>query len=168
VTDGYYDNLYRRFGLSVGAGVLDNFDSTVRVDSGSLVGAILDMEDFLGLDESQSVVRLDTHYAFNRRHRIDLSVYDLGRDGTKVVGEDLQIGEVVIPAGEVDTTFDTLIVKLDYRYNFVADTRTTIAASFGFHTMGIDLAFESADFDVEESFDVTAPLPVLGRTPPTP
>jgi hypothetical protein len=28
--------------------------------------------------------------------------------------------------------------------------------------MGIDLAFESADFDVEESFDVTAPLPVIG------
>jgi len=162
VTDGYYDNLYRRFGISVGAGVLDNFDSTVQIDSGSLVGAILDMEDFLGIDESQSVVRLDSHYAFNRRHRVDLSIYDIGRDGTQVVGQDLQIGQVVIPAGEVETDFDTLIVKLAYRYNFVADLRTTIGASFGFHTMGIDLAFESNDFNAEESFDVTAPLPVVG------
>ena len=161
-TDGYYDNLYRRFGLSVGYGVLDNFDSTVRVDSGVLIGAVLDMEDFLGIDESQGVGRIDAHYAFNRRHRIDLSYYDIARDGRRTVPNDIQVGNVLIPAGEVDSEFDTLILKLDYRYNFVADERTTIGASFGFHVMGIDLAFRSDQFNVEEEFNVDAPLPVLG------
>jgi hypothetical protein len=120
------------------------------------------MEDFLGLDDSNFIGRLDAFYAFSRRHRVDISVFDISRDGTRTVAEDLQIGNVVIPAGEVDTSLDTLIIKAAYRYNFVADTRTAIGASLGLHTMGIDLALESPEFEVSESFRATAPLPVIG------
>jgi len=159
---GNYPNMYRRFGLSAGAAFYSNFDTTIRVDTDYLVGAVLDMEDFLGLDDNNLVARLDAFYAFSPRHRIDLGVYNISRDGTKYVGEDLQVGQVVIPAGDVDTSLDTLIVKLAYRYNFVADTRTAIGASFGLHTMGIDLALNSPEFEVSESFRATAPLPVFG------
>jgi hypothetical protein len=157
-----YPNMYRRMGLKAGAAFFSNFDTSVQVDGSGGAGAVLDMEDFLGLDEDNLVVRADAFYAFSPRHRIDVSVYDINRDGTRTIGEDIQVGQVVIPAGEVDSTLDTLIVKAAYRYNFVADERTAIGVSFGLHTMGIDLAIKSQDFAVSEGFRATAPLPVFG------
>lgn len=154
--------MYRRMGLNLGAAFYNNFDSSVQIDTSTSVGAILDIEDFLGVDDNAAVARVDAFYAFSRRHRVDLSVYDIDRDGRRAIDEDIQVGSVVIPAGEVDTSLETLIVKAAYRYNFVADPRTAIGASFGLHTMGIDLRIRSEDFQVSEEFRATAPLPVVG------
>lgn len=159
---GDYPNMYRHMGLSLGAAFYSNFDSSAQIDTSTSAGAILDLEDLLGLDDDSVVGRLDAFYSFSRRHRIDVSVYDISRDGRRAIDEDLQVGQVVIPAGEVDTSLDTLIVKAAYRYNFVADPRTAIGVSFGLHTLGIDLRVRSADFDVSEEFRATAPLPVVG------
>jgi hypothetical protein len=157
-----YPNMYRRMGLSLGAAFYSNFDSTAQIDTSTSVGTVLDLEDFLGIDDDSLVARVDAFYSFSPRHRIDLSLYDIERDGRRAIEDDIQVGPVVIPAGEVDTQLDTLIVKAAYRYNFVADTRTAIGASLGLHTLGIDLAIESVDFEVSEEFRATAPLPVLG------
>jgi hypothetical protein len=159
---GNYPNMYRRMGLSLGAAFYSHFDSSAQVDTSTSVGTTLDLEDLLGLDDHNVVARVDAFYAFSPRHRIDVSAYDIDRDGQRAIDEDIQVGPGVIPAGEVDTSLETLIVKADYRYNFVADTRTAIGASIGLHTMGIDLRVESTDFDVSEEFRVTAPLPVIG------
>lgn len=160
--EDHYPNMYRRFGVSLGMAALGNFNSQVSVGTDVLVGASIDLEDTLGISESDFVGRFDTFYAFNPRHRIDFSIFDINRSGTRSIGEDLDFGEVVIPAGEVDTSFNTMVVKLAYRYNFVADTRTAIGFSAGLHTMGIDLGLDSTVGSVSESFDVTAPLPVIG------
>lgn len=160
--EDHYPNMYKRFGVSLGMAALGNFNSQVSVGTDVLIGASIDLEDTLGIDESDFVGRFDTFFAFNPRHRIDFSIFDISRSGTRSIGEDLDFGEVVIPAGEVDTTFNTMVVKLAYRYNFVADTRTAIGFSAGLHTMGIDLGLDSTVGSVSESFDVTAPLPVIG------
>jgi hypothetical protein len=162
VLETYAPNLYRRFGLSVGGAAYGNFDTTLRVGSPLLVGAILDLEDFLEVDDSASVLRIDADYSFNRRHRIDLSYFDIRRSGTTSVTEDIDFGEVVLPAGDIRSRFNTRILKLAYRYNFVTDYRTTIGVSGGLHTMALDLGLESASFSVSEEFKATAPLPLLG------
>lgn len=163
VAEEAYPNLYRRASLSLGLAAYSNFDTTLRVDSDALVGAVVDLEDTLGVDDSSSVARLDGHYSFSRRHRIDLSFYNIDRDGTRTVQDDLNFGEITIPAGSgVKTSFDTSILKLAYRYNFVADTRTVIGASFGFHTMGLDIAMQTTAGTLSETFRQALPLPVLG------
>lgn len=158
----HYPNMYRRFGISAGMAALGNFNTEISVGTDFLIGASIDLEDTLGIGESDFVGRLDTYWSFSPRHRIDLSLFDIKRSGTRITGEDLQVGDVVIPAGEVNTTFNTTVLKLAYRYNFVADTRTAIGFSAGFHTMGIDFGIDSTIGSAEESFDVTAPLPVIG------
>jgi hypothetical protein len=155
-------NLYRDFEFSVGGVAYGNFDTTVRLNTPYLVGASLDFEDFLGMKGSDSVVRLDANYSFNKRHRVDLGYYDIRRDGSATIGEGIDFGEVEIPAGDVVTKFNTQILKLAYRYNFVTDYRTTLGASLGFHTMKMDLGLKAGQFDIEEEFRVTAPLPLLG------
>jgi hypothetical protein len=158
-----YPNMYRTFELSLGVAAYDNFDTTMQVEGAAGAGAVVDLENVLNLEDDRPVFRADMFYRFSPRHRINLSYYDIGRSGIKTVEEDRQIGDVVFPAGsEVETTLDTTIVKLSYQYNFVTDQRTAIGASFGFHTMAIGTEFETTSGDIRESFDATAPLPVLG------
>jgi hypothetical protein len=154
--------MHRKAGLSVGASFLANFDTTVQVSGEAGAGAVLDLEDFLNVDDDYLVARADLFYAFTPRHRIDFSIYDIAREGTETLPEDIVVGDETIPAGEVKTNMDTTIIKAAYRYNFVMDGRTAIGASFGFHTMAIDLGIESTSFAVDEGFRATAPLPVLG------
>ncbi len=158
-----YANLYKTFGLTIGGAAYDNFDTSLRVDSDNLVGGVLDLEDTLGVDDSSTVVRIDSFYNFNKYHGINLSYYDIRRDGSRAVLEDIDFGNVSIPLGsEVKTEFDTKILKLAYRYNFVADYRTAIGASFGFHTMQFETSLNAANISVSEEFKATVPLPVLG------
>jgi len=161
--DPYSENLYRRFSISGGFAGYANFDTTIRLNTEGLFGAILDLEDELDVDEESTIGRIDGHYAFHRAHRVDFSYYDIRRDGTSTLLEDSQIGEVLFPAGTtVDTSLDTLIFKVAYRYNFVADHRTTIGASLGIHWMSIDFDVEGPVASQEEDLDVDAPLPLLG------
>ena len=157
----YSPNIYRKFSLSGGAAAYDDFTAKVSV-SGNIVGTSLDFEDFLAIDDSTTIARFDAHYSFNRRHRVDASYYDIRRSGSRTISEDIVFGDVTIPAGTVQSFFDTQIFKLAYRYNFVADTRTVIGASFGAHLMGIDIGVSNEEFAVEEDFKVAAPLPLLG------
>jgi hypothetical protein len=158
----YAPNLYRRFEFSAGVAAYDKFSTNLQVSGDAGAGASLDLEDFLGISSSDTIARFDAHYSFNRRHRIDASYYDIRRSGTKGTDEDITVGDVVIPAGSVDSKFDTQILKLAYRYNFVADERTVIGASFGVHVMGIDFGIQNDSFSVEEQFKVAAPLPLIG------
>jgi hypothetical protein len=159
----YSPNLYRRAGLDLGVAVYGNFDSSLQVSAPGMPGVAIDMEDLLGLDDSVEVLRLDAYYSFNRRHRVDLSFYDIDRDGRRALADDISFGGIVIPAGSsVDSMFDTLILKLAYRYNFVADHRTTIGASFGLHVMGLETELATSGGSVAESFGVDAPLPNVG------
>jgi hypothetical protein len=158
-----YASLSRRFELKLGGGLYGNFDTALTVSSDVLVGAKLDLEDTLGIDDSKSVFRLDANYAFSPRHELRLGAFDLNRSGSRTIGEELEIGEVVIPAGSsLDSEFGTTIFKLAYLYNFVADHRTMIGLSAGLHTMRIDTAFATTTGSIEESFKATAPLPVFG------
>jgi len=159
-----YENLYRKFNFAVGGALYGNFDTTVQVtETTTGIGAHLDMEDTLGIDGDSTTLRLDGQWGFNRRSRLNFSYYDIRRSGTRVAENDFTFGEITIPAGTtVNSEFDTLIFKLAYQYNFVADQRTTIGVTGGFHTMVIDVALESAIGDLEEQFKGTAPLPVIG------
>ncbi|TAH38176.1 MAG: hypothetical protein EYC70_06020 [Planctomycetota bacterium] len=159
----YYENIYRRFGLNLGVAAYSDFNTSLTISTPTIVGAVIDLEDTLGVDRSTQIARIDAYYSFNRRHRIDASYYDIDRSGSRTLQDDIQVGDVFFPAGSgVETEFRTKILKLDYRYNFVADTRTTIGASIGFHVMGIGFGMQTNNLSLEENFRVNAPLPLLG------
>jgi hypothetical protein len=128
-----------------------------------LVGAVVDLEDTLGVEESAAVLRVDAFYNFDKYHGIGGGYYDIRRDGNRTLAEDISFGDRVFPAGSsVQTEFNTKVFKLAYRYNFVADYRTKIGVSAGFHTMEIQTALDAASLSVDESFRATVPLPVFG------
>jgi hypothetical protein len=157
-----YPSLARKAELKIGGGLYGNFDTSIGVSSDVLVGAKIALEDGLGVNDSVDLLRMDGVYRFTPRHVVRASFYDLRRSGSNTVAEDIPIGEVILPAGQIETGFDTKIFKLAYQYNFITDHRTKLGASFGFHSMGVGASFRTSTGLVEESFDVIAPLPVIG------
>src|SRR5436190_23387099 len=103
-----YTNLYKTFSLGVGGAAYANFDTTLRVDSDALVGAVVDLEDTLGVDDTAAVLRVDANYNFDHYHGIAVGYYDIRRSGRRTLAEDITFGDRTFAAGSsVDHEFNT-------------------------------------------------------------
>ena len=152
--------------LSVG-GFITSSSTELQINSNTLgAGAVVDLENLLGVDADKSTWRVDGFYRFgsSRRHQIDIHYYSSRRTGNRVLDEQIQIGDQVFPVNAVvDTKFDLSFINAEYSYAFFQDDRVRLAAAVGLHTTGVDLKLQQiggAAQVEEESF--TAPLPVFG------
>lgn len=157
--------LDRRFSLAVGAQLLSDFDSEIRLDSDSGRGTTIDLEDGLGVESSVQVLRVDADWRISPRHGLNFSFFEIDRQGTRRIDEEIRFGDVVFPIdAKLDTDTKIGVLKLAYRYFFSVGERHEIAASFGFHTMDMNFELASGLLDREEDADAVAPLPVVGVT----
>jgi len=155
---------WKRLQLSLGAQLIAEVDTVLRVDSETLGrGAEIDLEDDFDVDDSLFLGRIDAGWRFAKRHALDFSVFRLAREGTRVIDRDIQIGDVVFPVdARVTSESEQTIVKLAYRYAFLNRERWHVGASIGAHTMDWKTEWRAGSLALEEDFDVLVPLPVLG------
>ena len=151
-----------QFKFSIGTFITD-YDSEIRLTSNSLgIGTDVDFEDDLGLDESNEVIRLDGHYRFAPRHRLEFSYLDLSREGKTVTRRPIILDDTFFPRGSTLTTdFDYQVIKFAYAYSFRQTEKLDLSASAGMYTLDYDLEVNSAD-GKHESADGTAPFPMFG------
>ena len=153
-----------RLSLSLGAQLIADVNTTLRIDSETLgTGTEVDLESDFDVDDRLFLGRIDAGWRFAKKHAIDFSVFELGREGTRIIDRDIQIGNVTFPIStEVKTEFETVVFKLAYRYAFLHRERWHMGASLGAHTMDWKTKWTAGNLALEEDFDVTVPLPVLG------
>ncbi len=151
-----------KFKFSIGAFITD-YDSEFRLTSSTLGrGTNLSFEDDLGLEESNEVIRLDGHYRFSPKHRLEFSYLDLSRDGNTVTTRPIIIDNTFFRRGtNLSTKFDFQVLKLAYAYSFWQTEEFDLSASGGLYTFDIDLQVKSAD-GIEEGGDGTSPFPMFG------
>ncbi len=151
-----------KFKFTIGA-FITNYDSDIRLTSSTLGrGTNLSFEDDLGLEESNEVVRLDGHYRFSPRHRLEFSYFDLSRDGTTVTTRPIIIDDTLFPPGSaLSTKFDYRVLKLAYAYSFWQTEKFDLSASGGLYTFDVDLQVRS-DKDEQAGDAGTAPFPMFG------
>jgi hypothetical protein len=148
--------------LSIGTFITD-YDSEFSLSSSKLGrGTNLSFEDDLGLEESNTVIRLDGHYRFSAKHRVEFSYFDLSRDGTVVTTRPIIIDDTLFRKGStLSTTFDYQVLKLAYAYSFWQTEQFDLSASGGLYTFDIDLSVKSDDGKTEGDKG-TAPFPMFG------
>ena len=151
-----------RFKLSLGSFITD-FDSEFKLSSDRINrGTEISFEDDLGLDDSSTVIRLDGHYRFSSRHRINFSYFDLSRDGDTISTRPLIIDDTLFRRGsELSTEFDYQILKLAYAYSFWQTDKVDLSVSGGLYTFDIDISVKSED-GKQEGDAGTAPFPMFG------
>jgi hypothetical protein len=152
-----------RFSISLGA-FITNRDTHTRLDSAGLgTGTDIDFEDDLGLESSDTVVRLDGYYRFNKKHRVNFSVFDLSRDSSAILTGDIQIGETVFAVDTIiNSEFDTTIMKLAYTYSFFQRDNAYVGVTVGAYVADVKISLAEQNLGQTEIRDITAPLPVLG------
>ena len=155
-------------------GNLSSFDTNVAWSPKGLGGAVIVLEDTLGLDESIDNYNLGVAYRFNGRHSIEFSATDLRRSALKMIDEEIEWGNYIFRAhGEVRSQLNLSVASVKYKYDFSDSGRLNAGFSAGLSTFSIDAALsgearlENDDGSewvegVVERANVVAPVPLVG------
>ena len=153
-------------------GYFPAISSEMKVDIGD---TSIDLENFLGLSENESVARLDGYWRFAKKHRLGFGYYGLRRDATNVFSDSVDIGGETWYAGAyVSTELDMDFFTLAYAYSFYQNEKWEIAGTLGAYWVkvqttialaaaldnGVDPPLAVSDRFVSET--VEAPLPLIG------
>ncbi|MBM3252081.1 MAG: hypothetical protein FJZ11_04805 [Candidatus Omnitrophica bacterium] len=130
--------------LQISAGVfLPNFNTDVKLDGDNLAGTTVDFEKLLGLDDQIVTPFINLMWRINDKHRLDFMYYNLDRDGTLALNNNINFGDETFSVGtEMESSLDMSIYRLGYDYSFVNDGRL----EFG---VGISTDIIPADFSVK-------------------
>jgi hypothetical protein len=141
-----------------------NMDTRIRINDANtgISGTLLNLEDDLDLNDRKSQITLDAHFRFAKRHAVEFEYVKLKRTDESNVGFVIDYdGRVIDISEDVETTFNTEVYRLAYRFSFINSEKMELSAAVGLHVtdlkIGLNVVGEEADFN-----DVTAPLPTLG------
>ena len=152
-----------RFDLRVGA-FQDNVDSQVgRSTAGGIPGSETDLEDVLGESEQENVLQLDATWRIGRYQRIEAGYFELVRNGSGTLGEDLPYGDTVFATGtDVISRSHFKSLRLGYAYSLIRDTQKELGVMAGVHFSSFDATISSMLPEQKEKSRADAPLPVIG------
>ena len=145
-------------------GFLPSIDTTVAVgteESGA--GIDVNLEDALGLDTSDTVLRAggSLRLGESRRHSFQLDYLGIDRKASKTLENDITIDGETYPAGTDVSTRSTIeVIRAGYSYSLFLDDRINLGLGFGLYAIPIELDFDGLAASDTSSF--TAPLPTLG------
>ena len=131
-----------RWGFYLG-GYLADFKTDAAVGSGNFIGAVIRAEDELGLNADDSTFRAEFYARFNDRHGIEGSLWSLSRTGSAILDQEIEWDDLIFTAeASVDSTWDTALVRLAYKYSMVNNGRTEAGLTVGLSTYSFDLTLE--------------------------
>ena len=152
-----------KFQLRLASFYIERADTDIAVFDDSGIGTLVNFADDLGGDESTTIPRLDMHYRFSDRHRLDFASYRIERDGRKLLQIDIDWDDQNYSIGEnISTKFEYELVKVGYAFSFYHSPETELSFTAGLNITSYDLEYELADGSRSDSSDVGAPLPMLG------
>jgi len=151
------------FSLRLGM-FITNWDTKTRVNaSGGDRGVSVDFENDLGFDKSDSVFRIDGHYRFNKKHRIDFGAFDFSRSASKVIEKEIEWDGNVFPvSASVAAESDFKVYKLAYTYSILNADKGFLGLTGGFYVADIEARLSAENIASRSGGGITAPLPVIG------
>lgn len=146
-------------------------DTSMRVDgSGGLVGTVLDVEEFLNVEDTKNTGFFAGRFMFRQRHFLEVEYFNIGRNGRRVIDSSFVFdGETFDVGADIATHIGTEVYRLGYGYRFIQNETFILAASVGVHVTQFEASINAlvsggggSAQGAEQFADVTAPLPVFG------
>jgi len=158
------------FKIRIGGYLVSRNDTVLSATTDSLVGAKINLQDDLGMDNKTSSFRLDGHYRFNDFHKLEFSYYNIKNSTTKVTEREFTFNGASYTAGaEVGAHLNLNIFKLNYAYSFYHNEKVELAVAAGLHMLGTKTGIyglatknDGEKRYTEENVKFLAPLPVIG------
>jgi len=142
----------------------DSIDSTiVRDSSAGIIGTDIDIEDFLGLPDNETLFHFDAIYRIARYHRLELGYLASSRSGQTTLPIDLDFGDQQFPAGTtVNSRFETRILRVGYAYSLIHDAQKEVGIMGGLHFSKFSTEINAIATGQNELANAHTPLPVIG------
>ena len=158
-----YDRQSPRFDLRVGAFFSNVSTQLVRGAVDGSPGFEIDLEDVLGAPTTGTAVEVDAHWNIGRHHRLELGWFELVRDSTTAVDEDLVIGALALTEGsEARTKIDYSSLRLTYTFFLMRDNQKELGVMAGLHVTDLATNISAEGFPEVEKSRSSTPLPVIG------
>jgi hypothetical protein len=142
----------------------------------------IDIEDVLGVDDSELVAVAGAAWHFKPRHALELEYFSLNRNAqlSGTFTPPIQIDDLFIEDGQITSSYDTTVTRLTYAYSIMRSERSDLQLLGGIHVAQLDIAVQLAggvcrpdtdpteppgcptDTSGDDSKNVSAPLPHLG------
>lgn len=152
-----------KFDLRVSA-FRDSVSTKVTRDtSDGVPGFETDVESILGAPDKKTALQLDANVRIGNYHRLEFGYFELGRDSTTTLPDDLTFGDELFPAGTiVDTRVDARIFRAGYSYSLIRDNQKELAVMAGVHFAEFEGDISSDTSGQAERSSAGTPLPVIG------
>jgi hypothetical protein len=148
---------------------LPAFNTDVRIDDTDGEGDDVNLGDDLGVDEDQSGVLLGFEWRIADRHRLGASYSSFSQSGTRVIDEQITIGDEVYPVdAEIRTRWSLDLIPITYSYSFLQSENNELAATVGIHWDKVSLrltgssSLSADDLNAEAEASADLPLPLIG------
>jgi len=152
-----------QFGVSIG---VMNADATtnLRLDSNNgRLGTAVSFEGDLNGEERKAIPELGFFWRFNPRHAMEGSFVTLQRDGSRTLNGTINWGDVTFPVNTaVNSSFDSSIFRIAYRYSPWHDQNMEVGFLLGLHYTDMKMSIASATGTISQEASVKYPLPTLG------
>jgi outer membrane scaffolding protein for murein synthesis (MipA/OmpV family) len=147
------------------AGVFRNsVDSKIHLESADGgPSQQVDLENRLDADTSGSVLQLDGILRIGLFHRLEFGYFELGRESTAALAQDISIGDEDFTEGttvELRSTAST--ARISYGYSLMNDSQKELGISGGLHLTRFEADIFAPDTDQYVRAKVSTPLPVVG------
>lgn len=158
-----------RFSLDMG-GILNQFDTSLRLDGSTTRGSDIDLERN-GEADNLTSFEAGATWRFLPRHRFDVRYFGTKRSGSHDYAGEVDIGDTTFPVGaNVSVRAKSTLLNADYRYSFVKAPDWELAGLVGFYggkfTYDVNATGQTGAVQAtyNKSVSTTVPLPLLGVT----
>lgn len=126
-------------------------------------GGELDLEDFLGIADQETIFQLDMLYRIAYFHRLELRYFELRRQSLTTLGRDVDFGDETFVAGtEVEISMRTEVLRLAYSYSLMRDQQKEFGVSVGLSFSQFETGIRAESTQQSERLKVKLPLPTMG------
>lgn len=148
---------------------LPSFDTKLSVNNDTLgAGDEVNVEDDLGIDANETIIRSDITWRMSPRNRLSLGYFAFNRTGEKVLNRQIQIGDEIYPvAATLNTSLKFTVVPIYYYFSFIKTADLEFAGGLGLQWSTIKFAVDGslslggADPSREVAATADAPMPLL-------
>ncbi len=161
----YAGDSFKLPGFELRAGIYKNHTDSkvIRLPAGGGPAEEVDLEDVLGVNTKDDVLHLEAIIRFAHFHRIQIGYFELGRESTKILLEDLVIGDELFPAGTtIEVGSDLEIWRAAYGFSLMNDAQKELGVLAGVHMTKVDAVVAAPETGQIVESELDTPLPVVG------
>jgi outer membrane scaffolding protein for murein synthesis (MipA/OmpV family) len=160
---GYVDEQQQAIEIRVGAFNSQIDTKIIRDASDGQPGDEIDLEDFLGVADRQTVLEFESLFRVGFFHRLEVGYFELWRHSQITLERDVTFGDTTFTAGtDVQTSMGIEVLRAGYSYSLMRDQQKELGVTAGISRSQFETGLSEVGGGQSERQQVNVPLPTLG------